>query len=516
MNSINGLGGNSGIPQPHAKLTEPDAEKESRNDPSETVTLRFLHTNDIHAQLTPRTVDGVKSGGMAYLASQVKQERAGMEDRTFLVDSGDCLSGSNVSALLGGEPMVKIMNTMGYDYVILGNHDFDFKYEGLANSLNQASFQTLVTNVFDDKTSELFRSNPRGCASVGIREIDGVKVGILGFSTNDTYLTQDRSTLRDLHIEDPVEKAQRVIQFLKMQGADVIVGISHLGLEEDKKLAEEVSGLDIIFSGHSHDATAEAVKAGNTLIVQEGCQGSHLGAMDISYNRKTKQIEKTQFRQIQIDPSKIEPDDEVGELVSKYQKQVRERLDVEVGEAAVPLTRSGHIDSSMGNMVADAMREKADTDIALIHSGFFRRNQPEGSVTMGDLVDIMPYDLQLVSTVISGENLKAIIERSVECADPLREKSKMLQVSGLTIRYDKDGPNGRKAVEVLHDGEPLDPRRSYSVATADFLASGGIGYHYFKKGSSVFCGCLVRDAVGDYLQNHRDLTPESGKRISAE
>jgi 2',3'-cyclic-nucleotide 2'-phosphodiesterase (5'-nucleotidase family) len=514
MNSINGLGGNSGIPQPHAKLTEPDAEKESQNDPSETVTLRFLHTNDIHAQLTPHTVDGVKSGGMAYLASQVKKERAGMEDRTFLVDSGDCLSGTNVSALLGGEPMVKIMNAMGYDYVILGNHDFDFKYEGLANSLNQASFLTLVTNVFDDRTSELFRSNPSGCASVGIREIDGVKVGILGFSTNDTYLTQDRSTLRDLHIEDPVEKAQRAIYFLKMQGADVIVGISHLGLEEDRKLAEQISGLDIIFSGHTHDATAEPVKAGNTLIVQEGCQGSHLGAMDISYNRKTKQIEKTQFRQIPIDPSKIEPDNEIEELVSNYQKQVRERLEMEVGEAAVPLTRSGHIDSAIGNMVADAMREKTGSEIALIHSGFFRRNQTEGNITMGDLIDIMPYDLQLVNTVMSGKNLQAIIERSVEWADPTREKSKMLQVSGLTIRYDKDAPQDRKAVEVLCGGEPIDPYRTYQVTTSDFLASGGIGYHQFKRGSTVYCGCLVRDAVSDYLQSHGNISPESGKRIS--
>lgn len=516
MNSINGLSGGSSLPLPHANSSELAAGNESQSDPSETVTLRFLHTNDIHAQLTPRTVDGVKSGGMAYLASQVKKERAGLEDRTFLIDSGDCLSGTNVSALLGGEPMVRIMNTMGYDYVILGNHDFDFRYEGLMDSLNKASFQTLLTNVLDDRTSPLFLSNPGGCASVGIREIDGVKVGILGFSTNDTYLTQDRSTLRDIRIEDPVEKAQRVIHFLKMQGADVIVGISHLGLEQDRKLAEEIKGLDIIFSGHSHDATAEPVKAGNTLIVQEGCHGTNLGAMDISYNRKTKQIEKTQFRQIPIDPSKIVPDDEVGELISSYQEQVRERLEMEVGETAVPLTRSGHIDSPMGNMVADAMREKADTNIALIHSGFFRRNLPEGPVTMGDLVDTMPYELQLVNTVISGESLQAIMERSAECADPAREKSKMLQVSGLTVRYCKDRPNGKKNVEVLYNGEPLDPHRSYSVATADFLATGGIGYHYFKKGSSVFCGCLVRDAVSDYLKSHRNVSPESGKRISAE
>ncbi|MGV8123849.1 MAG: bifunctional metallophosphatase/5'-nucleotidase [Candidatus Xenobiia bacterium LiM19] len=512
MDSIKGLGSNNNIP--YAQLPDAsDAAAEQENAPSESVTLRFLHTNDIHAQLTPRTIDGVQSGGMAYLASQVKKERAGREDSTYLLDSGDCLSGSNTSALLGGEPMVKIMNAMGYDYVVLGNHDFDFAYEGLLESFSQASFMTLATNVFDNWSSPLFLSNPHGFASVSIREIQGVKVGILGFSTNDTFLTQDRSTLRDIDIKDPVEKAQRAVAFLKKQGADIIVAVSHLGLEQDKKLAEEISDLDIIFSGHSHDATEEPLKAGNALIVQEGCKGSHLGAMDISVNTHTKRIEKTDYRLIPIDPSTIEPDEEVNSLVAGYQKEVKETMELEVGEAAIPLTRSGHSDSSLGNLVTDAMKERTGADISLIHSGFFRRNQDAGNITMGDLIDIMPYSLHLVKTTITGKELQTIIERSVECADPKREKSKMLQVSGLTVRYDADAPCREKAVEIFHEGEPIDPERSYTVATADFLAGGGLGYHYFKNGETTASGILVRDAVADYLQQHKTVSPPAGKRI---
>lgn len=512
MDSIKGLGSNNNIP--YAKRPgASDAAPEQQSAPSDSVTLRFLHTNDIHAQLTPFTVDGVESGGMAHLASQVKKERAGKEDSTILLDSGDALSGSNLSALLGGEPMVKIMNTMGYDYMTLGNHDFDFESDGLAESLSKASFKTVATNIFDDLTSTLFRANPQGCTGMAIREINGVKVGFLGFSTDDTFLTQDRRTLKDLVIDDPVEKAQRSISFLKLSGAEIIVAISHLGLEQDKKLAEEISGLDIIFSGHSHDATREPVKAGKTLIVQEGSKGSHLGSMDVSFNKNTRQIDNIKYRLIQIDPSSIEPDEEVSSLVAGYQKEVKETMEREVGEAAIPLTRSGHSDSALGNLVADAMKERAGADISLIHSGFLRRNQEAGNITMGDLVDIMSYKLHLVKTRVAGKDLQAIIERSVEHADPNREKSKMLQVSGLTVRYDANAPQGKKAVEILHDGEPINPERSYTVATTDFLAGGGLGYHYFKNGVSTVSGILVRDAVADYLQQHKTVSPPAGKRI---
>ncbi len=512
MNSINGLGNNYNTPVRNTGASDAAPEKDSA--PSESVTLRFLHTNDLHAQLIPSNIDGVQSGGMACLASQVKKERAGMEDSTVLLDSGDSLSGSNFSAILEGKPMVKIMNAMGYDYAILGNHDFDFNKEGLIKSLSKASFQTLATNVLDDTKSSIFFSNPHGSASVALREINGVKVGFLGFSTDETFLTEDKENLKDLSINNPVEETRKCVSYLKKNGFDIIVALSHLGLEQDKKLAEKIPEIDMIFSGHTHDVTAEPVKVGNTLIVQEGCKGSYLGAMDVSFNKNSGKIEDTKYRLIPINPSTIEPDRKVGALIAKYQGQINEVIEQQVGEAEIPLTRSGHTDSTLGNLVADAMKEKAGAEIALIHSGFFRRNQPAGNVTMGDLIDIMPYNLNLVKTRLTGAQLHSIIERSVENADPEREKSKMLQVSGLSVRYDAKAPDGKKVMEILFQGAPLDPHREYKVATADFLARGGLGYHFFKKGTNNESKTLLRDVVAEYLLQHKTVSPEAGKRIS--
>jgi len=481
---------------------------------ADTVTLSFLHTNDLHAQLTPEIRRDSKTGGMAFLAGEVDRERARNRDNTLLLDSGDFLTGTGFSALLGVKPMAAVMDAMGYDYVALGNHDFDMGRKELKDVLEKASFQALDSNVEDDSTGGAFIADPVGNA-YALRNVGGVKVGIIGLSTPDTCLTENSGNIEGLSIGDPAGQARSDIAALKKSGADMIVVLSHLGLQNDRKLADEVKGIDIILGGHSHDMTEKAVMEGSTCIVQEGCKGSHLGRVDVTFEPAVRKISNIDYRAIPVSPETCRPDSTVRELVDSYAAEVSGTVSRKLGETMTALKRSGSKDSPVGNLAADAVRSGTAAEIALLPGSLFRRDHQAGAVTMGDLLDLVPYSGHIVTMSLSGEQLIRIIGRSVEYAEPGREKSRMLQISGLTVRYDPEGKAGGRLIQVLHNGRPVSPEQQYSVATVDFLAEGGLGYRSFKNGPSLDSGSTIRDFMADYIEKHSPVCPSSTGRISA-
>jgi 2',3'-cyclic-nucleotide 2'-phosphodiesterase (5'-nucleotidase family) len=453
---------------------------------------------------------------MAHLAAAVDKERKGREDSTLLLDAGDSLAGSGIATVFAGKPMVDIMNAMKYDFITLGNHDFNWSKPELEALLAKAQFQITDSNVFSSDAHSPFLMAPLTNNVVGKKEVNGVKVGIIGLTTPDAYLTENPRNLEGLDITDPREEVKSNIRELKKWGADIVVVLSHLGLDKDRELAQGTEGIDIIFGGHTHEELKEAVKVGGTTIVQAGALGADLGRVDVDFDKVTRKIRSIGYRLIPIRTEEIKPDDKVGTIVGGYMKKAEALLAKPVVELEAPLSRSGHLDSSCGNLVADAMREEMNTDIAFVNSGFLRTDKDRGVLTKGDLLDVLPFNTDVVTMKLKGKDILSILEQSVSSADATREKSKMLQVSGLQVGYDIEAPPGRRLGHVFHDGMPLDPEKEYSVATIEFLARGGLAYNQFKDKPYEDGGINARDLVGFHIFDKGKVAPLTDGRIFLE
>ncbi|ALI98134.1 bifunctional metallophosphatase/5'-nucleotidase [Rufibacter tibetensis] len=260
------------------------------------IRLTILHTNDMHSRIDPFPNDGRKNGGMGGMARRatlVKQIRA-QEPNVLLLDAGDIWQGTPYFNFFGGELEFKLMTEMGYDAATLGNHDFDNGLDGLQKQLPHAGFPFLVANYDFSDTILKDQFKPY---KVFVK--DGVRVGVFGLGIQLAGLVADKNFGGTKYL-DPVATAQRMVQTLrKKENVDLVICLSHLGYKyesdriDDRKLAQQVNGIDLIIGGHTHTFLDEPEKFTHanghvTLVNQVGWSGINLGRVDFIFNRKTK------------------------------------------------------------------------------------------------------------------------------------------------------------------------------------------------------------------------------------
>ncbi|WP_066830831.1 bifunctional metallophosphatase/5'-nucleotidase [Rufibacter ruber] len=260
------------------------------------IKLTILHTNDMHSRIEPFPNDGRKHGGlggMARRATLVKQIRA-QEPNVLLLDAGDIWQGTPYFNFFGGELEYKLMTQMGYDAATLGNHDFDNGLEGLQKQLPHAGFPFIVANYDFSNTILKGRFQPY---KVFVK--DGVRVGVFGLGIQLQGLVADNNIGGTRYL-DPVATAEKMVRTLKQdEKVDLVICLSHLGYSyeydkiDDRKLAKQVSGIDLIIGGHTHTFLDEPVKIAHssghvTLVNQVGWSGINLGRIDFTFDRKSK------------------------------------------------------------------------------------------------------------------------------------------------------------------------------------------------------------------------------------
>ncbi|GGK65955.1 metallophosphatase [Rufibacter glacialis] len=260
------------------------------------IKLTILHTNDMHSRIDPFPNDGRKNGGlggMARRATLVKQIRA-QEPNVLLLDAGDIWQGTPYFNFFGGELEYKLMSQMGYDAATLGNHDFDNGLEGLQKQLPHASFPFLIANY--DFSGSILKDRFKPY-KVFVKE--GVRVGVFGLGIQLAGLVADTHYAGVKYL-DPVATAQKMVKALREEEkADLVICLSHLGYKyeseriDDRKLATQVSGMDLIIGGHTHTFLDEPEKITHasgheTLVNQVGWSGINLGRIDFSFDRKSK------------------------------------------------------------------------------------------------------------------------------------------------------------------------------------------------------------------------------------
>jgi 2',3'-cyclic-nucleotide 2'-phosphodiesterase (5'-nucleotidase family) len=469
----------------------------------EPVRLILLHTNDIHGQLEPMpaargggVLRGKDAGGFAHLAAMVRgirREAAASGAHVLLLDGGDIYQGTPIGNESKGASVVDAMNALGYDAGALGNHEFDFGRENLDALLERARFPVLACNM-----SGLDAVKPY--VVIGKPRLP-LRVAVIGMITPATPGITARGATKGLRFSDPAPAVRALVKEVE---ADLFVVVSHVGREGELALAADVPGLAAVLGGHSHTPYVQQV--GRTMVIQTHTRALSLARVDLELDPKTWAVRDVKGDLLRVDPAATEPDPVVQEVIARYARSLDKRLGEAVGTITAPLARGPerHRSCSAGNWMADVLRAAGEAEIGFMNKGGIRTELDAGKLTREDLYRLMPFENDVTAMDLSGADVRALIERHFTTVGAL-------DWSGLAVDVEPRGERYR-LVAVTVGGAPLDPERTYRVATNSYLASGGDGYAIFRKGENVTHGALMRDALADALAAASPLTPPEEQR----
>jgi 5'-nucleotidase/UDP-sugar diphosphatase len=530
----------------------------------ETEELYFciLHTNDMHSELIPYSPavdynpeeEGPAIGGFARVATavnEIRENKMREGEPVLLFDAGDFLGGSPFAwlALSGYAAELTIMQKMGYDAVVIGNHEYDYGPDVLAQYLLQAGYpeahqKTLVLASNTEAPSDHPLAAQGLYRKTGMFVLEnGLKVGVFGLIGKDAI--QLIGEAGDVQFLDQYEVACQAVNELKEQGANVIVGISHSGVDEDRELARKVPGIDVIVGGHSHTALYKPVLQGDTIIVQAGSRGMYLGQLELAYNSNTGKVRVRNEENgypflIPIDSS-FACDPEIDALVRGYTLILNAHIDEMTGgkfdDIMSTVARSDFVlsnqpplsETPLGNFVADAMRMVAQeiigkkVDIAGEASGCIRTSifpgtmeYSAGNVSFYEIVESTSVGhgrdgypgCPIVSLYLTGEEVRRLLEINILLQEFMGDSS-FLQFSGLRYSYN---PANAVLLTVPFVNLPIPTTRA--VTRVELYTGDGIqpvhseGYVPLKRGDEKLYHVVTDAYILLFLPLSKDILPQ--------
>ena len=477
------------------------------------VSLTILHTNDTHGHLLPFSypsvvpsgseLEGLKVrtdiGGIARRATLVGRLRRELESRgttVWLIDAGDFSDGTPFSTEYHGEADAEAMNASGYDFGTLGNHEFNQSLVDLKHIITLFRYPILCANAVEASTGK-----PLVPPST-VRALGSLKIGLFGLTTRESGKYQ--AGKEGVTVAEETETARRMVKALR-PAADIVIAISHAGEQLDEKIASGVEGIDVIVGGHSHsrlpigqfvwrsdELTANGVNG--TIVVQAHQWGGELGRLDLLFTRDNGAWHVDRYRERLIPVTSDIPEDEkVAAIVVRYWKPIAGRYGEIIGQAAADFIERGD-DLAPYNLVADAVRETFGTDVELENLGGVRAPLVKGKITRADMIEVDPFENNIMTFKITGRQLKDLLLKSRPA------------VSGLRYRMQ----NG-ELVEASVAGRPVENEHVYTAATNSYLAGSVL------KGIEVTdTGKLRRDVVIEYIRKKGTVRPSyDGRRIVA-
>ncbi len=476
---------------------------------AEPTTITFLHFNDVY-EIAPKR----GKGGFAPLMTLLERERAASA-HTITTFGGDLFSPSVMSGLTRGAHMVEMMNAIGADIAVVGNHEYDFGPEVAVRNFAASAFPWLGANVLgpDGMTAG-------GLIASRIIERGGFRIGFFGVITPETNILS--SPGEDIAFAPVMETARKAIAQLEAEGAELIVALTHLGIARDRELAAKVEGIHVILGGHDH--VPLAFHEGRVPIFKAGYDAHYLGVVDLH----VEWVERRGKKSLSVLPewrlvstAWVAPDAQVQALVDKHNAMLEAELDVVIGRTAVALdsrrSRVRTTETNLGNLIAEAMRVGVGAEVGLTNGGGIRgdRTYAAGTeLTRKDILSELPFGNTVVLMELAGADLLAALENGVAQVED--KAGRFPQIAGMILAYDPDAPAGGRVVEVEVGGTPLDPAKVYTVATNDYMAGGGDGYASLGNGKQLIDASgatLMATMVMDYIEAEGTVTPEVDGRI---
>jgi len=532
--------------------------------PNQPFDLTILHTNDFHARVDEYNRNGARCtaadqtaglciGGSSRLHTLVEEIRA-VEDNVLLLDAGDQFQGTLFYNLFRADVITDTMNAMGYDAMTIGNHEFDNGPEELLRLIEGANFPVVSSNV--DVSLEPLLAGKVPTYTIIIR--DGEQIGIVGVTTPDTENISSPGP--NVVFQDPVTSVQAAVDALEAQGVDKIIALTHQGYAEDLALAAAVTGVDVIIGGHSHtfiytptapikfsppeypqfDPLAPAgpyptVVAGldsePVLVVTAFQWGTFLGRLDVTFD--TDGIVTAYNGNPIFVSANVVKSAAMEALLDEYRPAIATLIATKVGTTTVNLPilvggaqicRLG--ECLMGDLVADAMLWKANQmdpgagyQIAFQNGGGLRAPIMAGSVTMGAVLETLPFGNAIATFELTGTHVIMALEHSVNRYPSAN--GGFLQTSGLRYYFDPSKPAYSRITDVeVWNGvayEPLDEGAVYKIVTNDFTRKGGDGYAIFRDYAinPYDFGPNLAEALAEYFETFSPVSPMLEGRISA-
>lgn len=504
--------------------------------------LTILHTNDVHARIVEfdrfgsscdedEAREGRCFGGVARRATKVREIRAEVPN-LLLVDAGDQFQGTRFYNRFQGAAAAAALAHLGYDAMVVGNHEFDDGPEVLGRFIDSLPFPVLGANI--DRSGE-----PRlaGLKDWVVVERGGRRIGIIGFITEETAdLSSPGETIDFLPIEEVVERSLRQ---LEADGVDIIIGLSHSGFGRDRALAHSLSGLDIIVGGHTntllknddpeaegpYPVVVESPRGEPVLIVSAFAWGKYLGRLDVVFDDRGV-LKQWQGDALLLD-AQILPDPEATAHLAPMVEAAR-AMDTEViGSAAVELVGQEQIcraaECTLGNLITDALLEAVpQAEVALHNGGGIRATLAPGPITRGQLLEVLPFGNTASLFKLTGRDLRATLEHGVGRAEDLGNDGtgRFLQVAGLRYRWSASATVGQRVRDIdVRDstGEyrPLEDDRLYRVVCNDFNRTGGDGFTMLAERAldPYDQGRVLSDIVADYIRRESPVAPKLEGRI---
>lgn len=460
---------------------------------AEPIKIRVYHTNDIHGWIMtrPDKFQPEKSvGGAEALAALIAREKG----PKLVLDAGDWWQGTPEGSLSKGAAVAEVFNAIGYDAVVIGNHEYDAGAEELKALIPRIQAPVLSANTYGADGKLVPWVKPWI-----VKEVAGVKVGLFGLTTTGMPRLAFPKHIAGLAFRREVEVAREAVKALKKAGATVIVAVTHIGLEQegkppfegDQTLAREVPGIDLIVGGHSHTFLERPIRDGKNgaLIVQAGHYLFKAGRVELSIDPKTKRVVASSGELIPLDPARLGAAPALREIVERHAAEVGKAFDVVIATAAEALGREYDRENALGSWMADCYREKTGAQAALQNGGGIRAELAAGPVTVRSIFNVMPFDNYLVALVMKGPDFRAAVDHGVGMA-------RIAQLSGVEARVRRGKPAGERLAGLSVGGAPLEDGKTYALATLDFIANGGDGYSVFSRAESFEAtGLLARDAL---------------------
>ena len=465
----------------------------------------ILHTNDVHCGIE----DGLTYAGVSAYAKEMEAQYGA--DRVTLVDAGDAVQGGPIGTLTQGEYLVDIMNQVGYDIFTPGNHEFDYQIPRLLELTELLDAQTISSNFVDLTTGEsVFQPYT-------VLDYGDVQVGYVGITTPESFTKSTPAYFQDENGnyiygfcegnngQDLYDNVQASVDAARADGADYVVAVAHLGIEETSApwrstdVIANTTGIDVMIDGHSH-STIDGQQVANeegemVLLNQTGTKLSAVGKIaidpdtgDITAELVTDYAGRDADTQAFVDGINAEFTDVLNQVVAHSDVSLT-TVDPTSGERIIR-----NLETNLGDLCADAYRTVLEADVGLVNGGGIRADIPAGDVTYGQIINVHPYSNQATSVRATGQQLLDALEMGAR--NNPGENGGFLQVSGMTYTIDTTIPSGvvtddkgnfvrvdgeYRVKDVTVNGEPLDVNKTYVVASHDYmLLDGGDGMVMFQ------------------------------------
>lgn len=427
----------------HAPRIEPDAPQQT-DDPDEPgeefgdsiIHLTVFYTSDEHGWM--EATDSYD--GAAGLAGMWNEDEGYDGSENYLILSGgDMWSGPAISTWFQGQSMVEVMNGMEYDAAAIGNHEFDFKVEGLESRLTELDFPLLSANIIERSSGEI----PGFAKPYIIKEIDGIKVGIIGLSSLSTPTTTFPTNVENYRFTSYAEAVEKYAVKAKDEGAVVLLLIGHLCSGEMGRLVPVAKAHDICLIGGGHCHSTSASQNDGVVLIEAG---SNMRAyVKVTFDYVVTDSLTRNFDYQVVNNTMGEEDPEVQEIIDYWSDQTEAELAEPIGYTNEVIRKSS---PAMGNMVCDSwLHYFNDADVSLTNSGGIRQDIPEGAITLETIVGLLPFENTLIALELTG--------------------SELLEVADGLLMGGMQTANGN----TLMDGTPIESNSTYTLITTDYLYS---------------------------------------------